>query len=361
MDAELSTRLNDFSCGLFFMFQIVGTFALYIKGRQHRLQRSAFFFMLYLLAISVFEFYVFFIHNFLGENMRSITDLLQVTVVPLALFFLYRLTHNHYMPLGMAVVNGGPYLLAFAAYVFTLQYWIYEWTMGVALIHSVLIIGYGFFAVRQFNRQLSSNFSSEEHLSLHWLWLFLFLYILLGVVWFIATKIYSPITASVYNVLCSIILGLLCYFVYRQEDMLEMLHGEPAAEERDVQEHDEAEVEEEKAMADFHFSDRFEEIFRKQKLYLNPTLNINDVARAMGTNRTYISVFLNRRLNTTFYDYVNRWRVEKAEELLSSTELPLADIALQSGFNSMSSFHRNFQRVMGMTATEYRKSKKVKR
>ena len=41
-------RLRDFSCGLFFMLQVSGTIVMYIKGRKHKLQRSAFYFMFYL-------------------------------------------------------------------------------------------------------------------------------------------------------------------------------------------------------------------------------------------------------------------------------------------------------------------------
>lgn len=72
-------RLRDFSCGLFFMLQVSGTIVMYIKGRKHKLQRSAFYFMFYLLLISVFEFYVFFIDNILGSQERPVTDMLQTT------------------------------------------------------------------------------------------------------------------------------------------------------------------------------------------------------------------------------------------------------------------------------------------
>ena len=97
MNLDIPSRIRDFSCGLFLMFQILGTFALYIKGRHHALQRSAFYFMLYLLGISLLEFFLFFIHNFIGENMVPMTDMLQTTVVPLALMLLYRLTHSRSM------------------------------------------------------------------------------------------------------------------------------------------------------------------------------------------------------------------------------------------------------------------------
>ena len=98
-------RLRDFSCGLFLMLQVSGTIVMYIKGRKHKLQRSAFYFMFYLLLISVFEFYVFFIDNILGSQERPVTDMLQTTAVPLALFLLYRLTHPYNMRFVAAACN----------------------------------------------------------------------------------------------------------------------------------------------------------------------------------------------------------------------------------------------------------------
>lgn len=77
MDTASWIRLEDFSCGIFFMFQVMGTLMLYLKGRTHRLQRAVFWLMFYLLAISSFEFYVFFIDNFLGSQMRPVTNLNQ--------------------------------------------------------------------------------------------------------------------------------------------------------------------------------------------------------------------------------------------------------------------------------------------
>ena len=93
IDPDFTSRLRDFSCGLFFMFQLLGTAALYAKGRHHQLQRSAFYFMLYLLGISMVEFYLFFIDNFLGAMLKPVTNIMQVTVVPLALMLASSLPH----------------------------------------------------------------------------------------------------------------------------------------------------------------------------------------------------------------------------------------------------------------------------
>ncbi len=343
MDIEASIRLRDFSCGLFFMFQVLGTLSLFLKGRKHRLQRSAFHFMLYLLLISVFEAYVFFIHNFLGEQERPVTNLLQITFVPLALLFLYRLTHTQGMRLLPAVLNFAPYIVAFVLYICTLSKEIYDGIMLVAFVHAFSIIVYGFIAVRQFNRMLVANFSSDEHMSLHWLWLFLLLYVALGCVWLWATWSGSLFVATFYNITIAIILALLCYFVYRQEDMLENL----GKVEDDTPKED--------CTKDYHFADNFENVFSIDRIYLNPKLNINDLARALGTNRTYVSNYINQQLHTTFYEYVNKWRITRAKQLLLSTSLPLEDIAEQSGFNSLSSFRRYFVSSENKTPMAYRK------
>lgn len=175
-------RLRDFSCGLFFMLQVSGTIVMYIKGRKHKLQRSAFYFMFYLLLISVFEFYVFFIDNILGSQERPVTDMLQTTAVPL--------------------VIASPILTT-----------VYEAILWVALAHSIFIILYGAYAVKRFNSIIIQSFSSDDRLSLRWMWYILTLFLALAATWFVATKTQSPLGAAAYNTICSSIFASLCYFI----------------------------------------------------------------------------------------------------------------------------------------------------
>lgn len=100
-------------------------------------------------------------------------------------------------------------------------------------------------------------------------------------------------------------------------------------------------------------------MFSDKKIYLNPSLNINDLARELGTNRTYVSNYINQQLHTTFYEYVNDWRVKHSISLLTSTDLTLQEVATQSGFNSISSFRRYFVTKMGQTPSAYKKSLKT--
>ena len=72
---------------------------------------------------------------------------------------------------------------------------------------------------------------------------------------------------------------------------------------------------------------------------------------------TLLSAYLNGELNTTFYDYVNGYRVREACRLIDSgTRKTLAEISELSGFNSLSTFNRAFSRHAGMSPSEYMKS-----
>ena len=94
------------------------------------------------------------------------------------------------------------------------------------------------------------------------------------------------------------------------------------------------------------------------KIYLDPRLSLSDLALAVGSNRSYLSEFINER-GKSFYDFVNEYRIAEACRIIDSAssleKLTMADVATRSGFNSISSFNRYFYRVKGMTPTAYRR------
>ncbi|MBO0718467.1 MAG: helix-turn-helix transcriptional regulator [Rhizobiales bacterium] len=56
----------------------------------------------------------------------------------------------------------------------------------------------------------------------------------------------------------------------------------------------------------------------------------------------------------TPHDYLIRRRVEKTKQLLSSTDMPLSQIALAAGFADQSHFSRRFRQHVGMSPRDYR-------
>lgn len=103
-------------------------------------------------------------------------------------------------------------------------------------------------------------------------------------------------------------------------------------------------------------AERITHLLHTQQLYLNPDLKINDLATLLCTNRNYVYQAITDQLGTNFSDMVNHQRIDHAQKLMQqSPSLSNAEIANQSGYNSESSFYRNFKAITGITPAQYRK------
>lgn len=104
-------------------------------------------------------------------------------------------------------------------------------------------------------------------------------------------------------------------------------------------------------------SHRLKEILAEKKLYLNPNLTRNDLAAELNVNEVFISSLLNEGMQTTFYELINRYRVEEAIRLIRSKKLELITVdalAKEAGFKSKSTFNKSFKQITGTTPTRYR-------
>jgi AraC-like DNA-binding protein len=100
------------------------------------------------------------------------------------------------------------------------------------------------------------------------------------------------------------------------------------------------------------------QVTEEQKPYLDPGLTINDLAALVKCNRHHLSQVMNESLESSFYDYVNHYRVEEAKQLLmlpGKENYKIASIAYEAGFNSLSTFNEIFRKRTGITPSQYRK------
>jgi AraC-like DNA-binding protein len=102
---------------------------------------------------------------------------------------------------------------------------------------------------------------------------------------------------------------------------------------------------------------RLDELFRIEKIFLNPDLKIWDVSARLGTNRTYLSNYINKKYSVNFSRYVNRFRVDEAKNLMSSPDnriYSLEVIGEKCGFGSYNNFIRVFREFENMTPSSFR-------
>ena len=104
-----------------------------------------------------------------------------------------------------------------------------------------------------------------------------------------------------------------------------------------------------------------DKIMREEKYYLETDLTLLKLAKYLGTNRQYLSNYINQEKHKTFYDYINDFRLEEAERLLDSKNdnkaCSMEEIATLSGYNSYTTFLRSFKKKNGQSPTYYLKNK----
>lgn len=92
-------------------------------------------------------------------------------------------------------------------------------------------------------------------------------------------------------------------------------------------------------------TERIIALVENDKIYLQPDLKLDDVAQMMHTNRTYIYQAVNQQMGISFNEFINRYRIAHAKRLMASDPtLSMNDVALHSGFASLSSFYRNMKK-----------------
>ena len=96
-----------------------------------------------------------------------------------------------------------------------------------------------------------------------------------------------------------------------------------------------------------------------EKSFLNNKLPLSQLAEQLGISANYLSQVINEQFEKNFFDFINGLRVEEAKRLLSDpkrADISVLTIALDSGFNSKSAFYTAFNKHVGVTPSQFRKS-----
>ncbi|MDO4339683.1 MAG: response regulator [Eubacteriales bacterium] len=89
--------------------------------------------------------------------------------------------------------------------------------------------------------------------------------------------------------------------------------------------------------------------------YQDKNLSLQEVADAVGISRTYFSKTFKELTGEKYWDYLSEYRIQKAKELLSQTNLGQAEISERVGYASEFHFSRKFKEIVGMSPNKYRR------
>lgn len=102
-------------------------------------------------------------------------------------------------------------------------------------------------------------------------------------------------------------------------------------------------------------AEKIERAMHEDKLYLDPAISLQKLAKHIFTSPNYISQTLNETLNMSFFDYINKYRIADALLMLEKTNDTVLDVAMAVGFNAKSSFYTAFKKETQQTPSQFRK------
>jgi AraC family transcriptional regulator len=90
------------------------------------------------------------------------------------------------------------------------------------------------------------------------------------------------------------------------------------------------------------------------------SLTLNLIAEQVGVHPVHLAREFRKHYRLTVGEYIRHRRVRYACQLLSISDTPLVDIAVEAGFSQQSHFSKTFKQITGMTPTEYRASSRLR-
>jgi len=103
---------------------------------------------------------------------------------------------------------------------------------------------------------------------------------------------------------------------------------------------------------------KLKQLMDQEKIYKDNALSLPKLARRLAVSPHLLSQVLNQKLGKNFFNFLNQRRIEEAKKLLLDPHYQVynvLEIAMEVGFNSVSTFNSLFKKQTGLTPSEFRK------
>lgn len=106
------------------------------------------------------------------------------------------------------------------------------------------------------------------------------------------------------------------------------------------------------------YLEKLKTLMQTEKPYQSPDLTLPKLAKSLHIPAYLLSQLINEQLNQNFSDFINSYRIQQAQQMLTDAEgqkQKIASIAYDCGFNTLSAFNLAFKKQVQMTPSQYRK------
>ncbi|WP_420401687.1 helix-turn-helix domain-containing protein [Flagellimonas sp.] len=235
---------------------------------------------------------------------------------------------------------------------------LYVWTAGSLLYYLNLSLG----VIKSHENWALENFSNLKEITLVWLHKLIVHYRLLWMIWVPFVTIfllffrfqlqYLGIVLTLYLLLLA--MTYLTFWIGLQG----LVHANAITLKRNTRPRDNKNFGHLSQSQIQAYVKGFEALMSRDKAYLDENLSLTEFASLLNLDSNLVSYILNNHLKSNFHDFVNQYRIKEVKKRLTDPaydNITLLGIALDSGFNSKTTFNRVFKKITGITPTEFQK------
>lgn len=233
--------------------------------------------------------------------------------------------------------------------------WVYAISL-LTYLHAVCYLWLSWRTIKTYHKVIKDKFSSIEGINLNWLSFMIRAFFGITLVAMIHNL--TPIFGNIYFVYASVLVLLVVSFYFINLVLVKALN-QPAIfsgiAREETRKYAMSNLSQEEAD---HYKLQLTNIMQSKQFFLNPDLKSSDLAEEIGVSSKVLSQVINQGFNQNFFDFVNSYRCEEVKRILQGPDkkITVIEAMYQAGFNSKSSFNKEFKKLTGQTPTEYKKS-----
>ena len=358
--------------GAITLFFVFWCFKLYMHKRRNRMMKLLFYSTLFIafghIKDAVFIFSEWKNSMLLNDVVRSI----DLFFIPLICSFFLEASRPGLVTRGKLLLALGVQAVFSAIFAFYPDEIVIFATMAYDFIISIITIVYVLIFSMHYQKYISSNYSYRENIDVKWVVVSCMVYFSSLFFYTFAFDQTTWLSEAMYNVFSLVLWTFLFLYAHRHR-VIRMIKpterrtvGVKEEINQNEEEEDNCEITEVQSPSrrDEIFAERLKLLMEENKVYLNPKVSLGDVSLAIGSNKTYLSDYFNNTLHTTFYDYINTYRIAEACRIIDAMpeegRKSMEKVAKMSGFNSLSTFNRYFVKVKGVSPKSYYSSKDIR-
>ena len=211
-------------------------------------------------------------------------------------------------------------------------------------LYPIWLMYVGFRRVHRYRQWCEENFSTLDDIDAQWIVRYIIMIMLAALVFYYLCVSDDPARAFTQQWYLMFVLGYTTDQVLHRPDPWERLHSTVVEEEK-----------EEPDSANAAYRATLEKWIESEKPYLQSDFQLMDLREVLPLNRSYLSQLINSEYGCSFYQWVNRLRIEEAKRLMrEQPDLKIQDVAERCGFSSRRVFSQIFTRETGTTPTEWK-------